>query len=150
MNKLKTIFAAVGVTSMLVLSPLAIAEGPQGAEYSGKMLKMMAKKLDLTDAQQDAFKALKEKNKSEKDLYKEQMKQYKAEMKGLMDADEFNEQDFASLRLKYQDTLEGVALLKAKSKFEMKNILTEEQLEKFKKMKKRMGKKHRGRHGESE
>lgn len=142
--------AAVGVTSMLVLSPLSSAEPHQGMEYSGKMLKVMTKKLDLTDAQQDAFKALKEKTKSERGLYKENMKAYKGELKTLMAAEEFNEQDFASLRLKYQDTLEGVALLKTKSKFEMKNILTEEQLEKFKKMKKRFAKKHRGQPSVSE
>ena len=59
------------------------------------------------------------------------MKAFRQQVKTLMSADNFDEQAFIQLEASNQDVFSAMALIKAKSKFAMKSVLTEEQLDKF-------------------
>jgi protein CpxP len=63
------------------------------------------------------------------------MKAFRQQVKSLISAESFDEQAFVQLQASNQDVFSAMALIKAKSKFAMKNILTEDQLEKLSSMK---------------
>ncbi|GHE89682.1 Spy/CpxP family protein refolding chaperone [Thalassotalea profundi] len=114
------------------------------AKQEHRQFKRMAKHLELTDEQKQQFKALKEQAKLDRTAMKDKMKSYKDQLKVLMEAATFDEQAFTQLHNTYQDTFTEAALLRAKHKHQMMQILTPEQQEKAKKMKNRMKGKHKG------
>ena len=138
----------------LSVSSMSFSTGANAYENEGvkrhiskqdhRQFKRMAKRLDLTDEQKEQFKTLKAQAKTERSAMKEKVKGYKDQVKILMEAAVFDEQAFLQLHSSYQNTFAEAALLRAKHKHEMMQILTPEQQEKAKKMKNRMKGKMKG------
>ena len=63
------------------------------------------------------------------------MQSFRTQVKTLLSAETFDEQAFIVLREGNQDIFTAMAVIKAKHKFAMKNILTEEQFTEFTQMK---------------
>ncbi|XQW85393.1 Spy/CpxP family protein refolding chaperone [Thalassotalea piscium] len=116
-------------------------KGHHMAKKDHRQFKRMAKYLELTDEQKQEFKTLKEQAKEARNSLKDNMKSYKAQVKVLMEADVFDEVAFKQLHTSYQDTFAEAAMLRAKNKHQMMQLLTPEQKEKAKKMKEKRGKK---------
>jgi len=139
----KNIAIATSLCSALILSTASLASsdeishqpgGKHHQQMNDKKLAKLTRKLDLSESQQADIKALKsEANEQMKEL-KPAMKAFKQQVKTLMSADSFDEQAFSELHESNQEVFSQMALIKAKSKFAMKSVLTEEQLEKFKAM----------------
>ncbi len=55
------------------------------------------------------------------------LESYHDEMKALIEAGSFDEQALLSLRAKYRDTFDQLALIKAKSRYDFLQMLTAEQ-----------------------
>ncbi len=148
-NTIKNIAIAASLCSVLVLSTASFANGDSSGKYSThqegrdnshqqmseKKLAKLARKLGLSESQQAEFKALKSDEKTQMQALKPAMKSFREQVKTLMSADTFDEQAFIQLQASNQDVFASMALIKAKSKFAMKSVLTEEQLEKFRSMK---------------
>jgi len=148
-NTIKNIAIATSLCSVLVLSTASFANSDdsnrhsihqEGSEkghqqMSEKKLAKLARKLGLSESQQEEFKALKDEEKAQMLALKPAMNAFREQVKTLISADSFDEQAFIELQANNQDVFSSMALIKAKSKFAMKSVLTEEQLEKFRSMK---------------
>lgn len=143
---LKKIAIATSLCSALVLSPVSLAGTDSNHNHhkggdkiyqqmSEKKFVKLTRKLDLSESQQTDIKALKSKEKAKIAALKPAMKAFRQKVKSLMSAESFDEQAFSKLHVSNQDVFTAMALVKAKSKFAMKSVLTEEQLEKFRSMK---------------
>jgi len=104
-------------------------------QMSEKKFAKLSKKLDLSESQQAQIKVLRSDEKTKIQALKPAMIAFKEQVKVLMSAESFDEQAFIQLQASNQDVFASMALIKAKSKFAMKSVLTEEQLEKFRSMK---------------
>ncbi|PKG82121.1 hypothetical protein CXF85_14565 [Colwellia sp. 75C3] len=142
---LKNIAIATSLCSALVLTPVSFA-GNDNSNHKGhheknqqqmseKKLAKLTRKLGLSESQQADIKTLKAEEKAQMQTIKPAMKAFREQVKTLMSADSFDEQAFVQLQENNQDVFSAMALIKAKSKFAMKSVLTEEQLEKFSSMK---------------
>ena len=141
----KKIAIATSLCSVLAFSSLSLADNEHSNHRSNaehnyqqmteKRLAKLTRKLGLSESQQADIKALKSKQKAQVRELKPAMKAFRQQVKTLMSADSFDEEAFSQLHASNQDTFSAMALIKAKSKFAMKSVLTQEQLEKFKKMK---------------
>jgi len=141
----KSIVIATSICSALVLTPVSFAgsghSNHQGGydksdqQMSEKKLAKLSRKLGLTESQQADIKALKTEEKTQMQALKPAMKAFREQVKTLMSAESFDEQAFIQLQASNQETFAAMALIKVKSKFAMKSVLTEEQLEKFRSMK---------------
>ena len=148
----KTLAIATSLCTALVLSPVSFAgcdnsgnQGGQGKGYhqsSEKRLAKMTRKLDLTESQQAEIKVLHADAKAQKIALTPAKQAYRQQVKTLMSADIFDEQAFIELQASNQDVSAAMALIKAKTMFAVKGVLTEEQLVKFNTMKHK-GKKSR-------
>ena len=141
---LKNIAIATSLCGALIISTTTFAgdnstyHDDRGVKYqqmSEKKLAKLSRKLGLSESQQADIKALKSEEKSQMQALKPAMKAFKEQVKTLMSADSFDEQAFIELQANNQDVFAQMALIKAKSKFAMKSVLTAEQLEKFRSMK---------------
>lgn len=138
---LKNIAISTSLCSALILTPVSFAgnDSPnhQGnheqnhQQMSEKKLAKLTRKLGLSQSQQADIKALKSEEKAQMLAIKPAMKAFRQQVKTLMSADSFDEQAFIQLQASNQDVFSAMALIKAKSKFAMKSVLTEEQLDKF-------------------
>jgi protein CpxP len=138
---LKNIAISTSLCSALILTPVSFAgnDSPnhQGnheqnhQQMSEKKLAKLTRKLGLSQSQQADIKALKSEEKAQMLAIKPAMKAFRQQVKTLMSADSFDEQAFIQLQTSNQDVFSAMALIKAKSKFAMKSVLTEEQLDKF-------------------
>lgn len=90
----------------------------------------MAKALGLTEEQKTAIQDIREQAKSEKSVLKEQLAGFKEDVKTLMNKEEFDETAFLNLKNEHQDTFTQLALLKAKTRHAIAQVLTDEQREK--------------------
>ena len=141
----KNLAIASSLCSALVLTPVSFAgsghSNHQGShdksdqQMSEKKLAKLSRKLGLTESQQADIKALKAEEKMQMQVLKPAMKAFREQVKTLMSADSFDEQAFIQLQASNQETFAAMALIKVKSKFAMKSVLTEQQLEKFRSMK---------------
>jgi protein CpxP len=148
-NTIKNIAIATSLCSVLVLSTASFAQmdssdgqitQQEGNEHkyhqmSEKKLAKLTRKLGLSETQQSELKAVKNEEKSQMAVLKPALNAFRDQVKTLMSAESFDEQAFIQLQASNQDVFASMALVKAKSKFSMKSILTQEQLEKFNKMK---------------
>ena len=146
-NIIKNIAITISLCSALVLSNASFAnndsldnrsayqEGKSHQEKNERRLAKLAHKLGLSDSQKIAFKALKEEEKTKMQSLKPAMDAFREQVKTLMLADSFDEPAFIELQANNQDVFAQMALIKAKSKFAMKSVLTEEQLTKLRSMK---------------
>lgn len=91
----------------------------------------MAKYLALSDEQKEQMKAQREQSKQAHNEYRTTMKSYHQQLKILMEATELDEQAFNTLYTQYQPTVAQIALLRAKDQFAMRQILTDEQKQKW-------------------
>ena len=142
---LKNIAIVTSLCSALVLAPVSYA-GNGNSDYQGgrdksyqqmseKKLAKMTRKLGLSESQQAEIKALKSEEQVQMQALKPAMKAFRTQVKALMSADSFDEAAFVQLQASNQDVFAAMALTKAKSKFAMKSVLTEEQLATFRSMK---------------
>jgi len=139
----KNIAIASSLCSALVLSTVSFAGNDSHqvgheksrSQMTEKRLAKLARKLDLSESQQTKISALKGEEVVQMQALKPAMKAFREQVKTLMSADSFDEQAFIQLQANNQDVFAAMALVKAKSKFAMKSVLTEEQLLKFRSMK---------------
>jgi len=141
----KNLVIATSLCSALVLAPISFAGSGNsnhqgghdisGQQMTEKKLAKLSRKLGLTESQQADIKALKSEEKTQMQALKPAMKAFREQVKTLMLAESFDEQAFIQLQASNQDVFAAMALVKAKSKFAMKSVLTEQQLEKFRSMK---------------
>ncbi|WP_057831591.1 Spy/CpxP family protein refolding chaperone [Colwellia sp. TT2012] len=144
-NVLKNIAIATSLCSALVLTPVSFAGNDSSTHQAGhdknhqqmseKKLAKLSKKLGLSESQLVEFKALKSEAKIDMQALKPAMLAFREQVKTLMSAESLDEQAFSQLQASNQDVFAAMALIKAKSKFAMKSILTKEQREKFRTMK---------------
>ena len=141
----KNIAIATSLCSVLVLAPASFAGNDSSSHQGGhdnshhqmseKKFAKLTRKLGLSESQQADIKALKSEEKAQIQTFKPAMKAFREQVKTLMSAESFDEEAFIQLQASNQDVFAAMALTKAKSKFAMKSVLTEEQLEKFRSMK---------------
>ncbi len=142
----RNIAIATSLCSALILSPVGLAAGENAHNHheghqkkdqqmSEKKLAKLSHKLGLSQSQQAEIKAIKSEEKAQMQTLTPAMKAFKVQVKTLMSADSFDEQAFVQLQAGNQDVFAALALIKAKSKFAMKSVLTAEQLAKFSSMK---------------
>jgi len=143
-SSLKNIAICTSLCSALVLSTITFAGNHSGFQGMGerdhhqmseKKFDRMASKLGLSESQQTDVKALKADAKVQMQALKPAMKAFRDQVKTLMSAESFDEAAFVQLQANNQDVFAAMALVKAKSKFAMKSVLTDEQLETFRSMK---------------
>ncbi|MEI6893126.1 MAG: Spy/CpxP family protein refolding chaperone [Colwellia sp.] len=150
----KTCAIVTSLCSALILAPVSYACSDNLASHSETHAKKhhhsgearfakLIKKLGLSDSQQAEIKTLKSEAKVENEALRPAMKAIHDQVKVLTSAESFDEQAFIALYASNQDVFTSRALIKAKSKFAMKNILTAEQLEIFNSMKDKKSKKHK-------
>ena len=100
-----------------------------------RSFKRIAKKLDLSDEQRVKVKEIFEQAKLKRVTNKEVMKDYKLQVKNLIEAPVFDDKAFNDLHSQYQDKFSEFALLMAKNKHAISQVLTTEQREKLAKLK---------------
>lgn len=141
----KNIAIATSLCSALFLAPASFAGNDSSTSQGGrdnsyqqmseKKLAKLTRKLGLSESQQTDIKALKNEEQAQMQALKPAMKAFRGQVKTLMSADSFDEEAFIQLQVSNQDVFSAMALIKAKSKFAMKSVLTEEQLATFRSMK---------------
>ena len=112
-----------------------INHGYEYQQLSHKKFARLTKKLSLSQTQQENIKSLKQSTHEEMAALKPAMQSFRTQVKTLLSAETFDEQAFIVLREGNQDIFTAMAVIKAKHKFAMKNILTEEQFTEFTQMK---------------
>ncbi len=139
--KIKTLLTAA-LCSLTLIAGGAVAKPGQGPGAGPGMNPPaecpLIEQLDLTEAQQAQFNSLKEKHHSEMKALKEESalrKQHHQEMAALLSAKSFDETAAMKMIAKHRAEREALAdqmkLLKLKHKFEMMQLLNEEQKQKF-------------------
>ena len=151
-KKIRVALIFIALSGPLLLSPLSLAKDhqQQGMKESRKgdgnhlsmmkhQLKRMAKKLDLSQAQREQIKAIAHQAKVDGAELKLVMKEFKEKNKVLMQEESFNETAFLLLHQEYQNTLSNIALIKAKTKHAIFQVLTDEQKTKWRSLKQQRG-----------
>lgn len=95
------------------------------------------KGLKLTDDQKTKITEIKSNAKTENEALHIQMKEFKQREKALLQADVFDESSYVALFDEYQSVRSQLALNRAKNKHAIKQLLTEEQIKKMNRKKKR-------------
>ena len=148
----KALLVLATTGTLMAPAAFAVAEGGFGehrmmkSHHSGKHLKKMAHKLDLSDAQVEQIKQIREQNKEDMVSLRDTMKTFKEQVKTEQTGSDFDEAAFATTYAQYQDSFEKMALLRAKMAHAIVNVLTPEQQEKWQTMKEK--RKNRGGRGE--
>lgn len=118
-------------------------DAPFEKQFTGKHKrhhhKMMVRYLELTDEQQAEMKSIRQQAKTEGSAIKESLSTYKEKVSVIIQADEFDQAAFENLHAEYQQNFSQMALLKAKTKHAMRQVLTEEQQEKWAEIKPKRG-----------
>ena len=105
-------------------------------KYSMKrQFKKMARHLQLSEEQKVKVKAIFEQAKDSREEQRASMKDFKEQVKSLMQSTVFDDKAFTEIHSQYQATFAEMALLKAKNKHAIYQVLTPEQREKFSKFK---------------
>jgi periplasmic protein CpxP/Spy len=108
-----------------------------------RQYKKMVKHLQLSEDQKVKVKAIFEQAKVSSHAQRESMKGFKVQVKSLMEAPVFDDKAFNELHSQYQTKFSEMALLKAKNKHAILQVLTAEQREKFMKFNMKSKRKHR-------
>jgi Spy/CpxP family protein refolding chaperone len=166
-KSMKTIFSTVAVCTAITFASIAtvnasdegveaVSSHQQEHKHRGHRneMKRMAKFLSLSEDQKVKINAIKTKSRDQHQPLNASMKAFKIAEKNLLTAKTFDEKAFSSLQSEYQPTLTKLALIRAKSKQALFNVLNKEQQDKWLKMmeghrgdKKGHGKKHSDKHG---
>lgn len=111
----------------------ALAQRWRNADKKGKghkMMRKMQRRLGLSDEQQAQVTAILDQQKAQLAAYEEQIKQHKAAELELIRADAFDRDAFTALNATFKPVALEIALLKTKARYDMVQILTDEQREK--------------------
>lgn len=140
--KLKT-FVLLGAVLVGTLSTTAVMAKPhQGMNvYRILLSEKGSERLDLTLSQQNQIKTIAESEKQALATYKEKGKETKQALQSLVKAPSFDEIAFRQALTEGQHVRTEVAVLKAKNKNRIWNLLTAEQQSKLEKIKEKMRKK---------
>ncbi|GEM_PF-4709800 len=94
------------------------------------MERKMARRLNLTDEQQSQAADIMSRQKALLAAYEDQLKEHRMAEKALIRADEFDRDAYVALNDAFKQTQLEIALLRAKTRYDMAQILTDEQREK--------------------
>ncbi len=153
-SKLALLVATLTVTSLTTATAMAKPMGDKdiemttfNAQHQGKAhhngeynkhKKMMqkrfmhmAKKLQLTTEQRQRVKQIFKKAKAEREKYQPMMQAFQQAMQSLVTASSFDEQAILALKENYKSTFDQLALIKARSRFDLYAMLTPEQKDKW-------------------
>jgi protein CpxP len=152
-NKLTLLITSVVLATFLI-TPSIYAEGSaeyerehisknnehhknemKGNKHLRHKLKKMARFLELTDEQKQQIKSIMQQEKVSMDANKSSITSFKEQMKVIIQAEVFDESAFINLQQGYQQEFTNIALIKAKSKHSIFQILTDEQRDKMKQFK---------------
>jgi len=111
-----------------------------------KRFKRMAHQLALTSEQRQQMKDILKNAKADREKYQPMMQAFHQAMQTLLTADTFDEQAILALKDNYKSTFEQLALIKAKSRFDMFAMLTDEQKDKWLAMQQKRHEKRMGEH----
>jgi Spy/CpxP family protein refolding chaperone len=132
-----TVIAFASVASVNASPCVSFFDGQRGdgqgyihQENKHKM-KRMVKALSLTKQQQEQIKTIKIKASEQGKALKLSMIDFRAGRKELIHAKSFDENAFKALQDKYQVTFSQFALIRAKTKHAVFNVLTTEQQDKW-------------------
>ncbi len=137
MKKHTKIIAILFAGSLLTVGALQAAGHHDGKQCDGKMMHMM-KKLDLTNAQHDAIKAIKDTQHANKMAHKEQMKPIREAMKQQVMSDNFDLREVRNLAHQKALIVESMTVSKAQSMHQVHQQLTPEQRAKMMELKAKM------------
>jgi len=88
------------------------------------MMKRMVNTLSLSEQQQVQITAVKHQARQQHEMLRDSMKKFKAEEKALLQAQVFDEQAYSVLHTAYQPIFMELALIRAKTKHAVFNVLT--------------------------
>jgi len=88
--------------------------------------------LDLDDAQKENIAEIIETHQQERQKSKGRIREHREKLRSLMMADEFNEAEFRDVFREMAPVMEERAVARARLAFEVKNVLTPEQLDELK------------------
>ena len=145
---MKTIFTTAAVCIVIAFASVASAkvsnndaslDAPRNHKehkYHGNKgeMKRMAKALSLSDEQKVEIKAIKDQAKEQHKTLSASIKEFKIAERKLQHTATFDEQSYSALQDTYQPIFAQLALIRAKAKHAVFNILTTEQQEKWLKM----------------
>ncbi|MBL4765393.1 MAG: Spy/CpxP family protein refolding chaperone [Colwellia sp.] len=147
----KTIFSTVALCVVIAFASAANVNASdhditfnapiehQGHKHQGSKHKMkrMAKALSLSEQQQVQIKAIKKQAKEQHKSLRASMAEFKIAEQKLLQRESFSEQEYSILHNTYQAVFAQVALIRAKTKHAVFNVLTAEQQLKWLKITKR-------------
>lgn len=146
----KTIFSTIAICSCIAFASIASVNAsnnkgafdePRGQQENMYKVQRMAKVLSLSEQQQVKIKEIKSQGKEQHQALRALMKKFKYAEKQLVQTVTFDEAAFTALHNEYQPIFSQAALIRAKTKHAVFNVLTAEQQEKWLKITKR----HKGR-----
>ncbi len=146
MNKSSKLLSVIALSTMFTLAQPIMAmaydvdsaqQEEQHPKHMKHKLQRLTKALALTEEQQQKIKAIFAQAKERRAEHKSAMVGFKEQVRSLMTSAVFDDKAFIELHNQYQDQLTEAALQRAKTKHAMTQVLTQEQSEKFAKMKKR-------------
>ncbi len=114
----------------------SVEKGDHKQAKAKKSLRRLAKKLDLSAEQRSQIKTIFAQRKAGHKERKESMAGFKAKVDTMLQNNEFDESNFAVIYSEYQAEFEQMAMEKAKARYEILQVLTPEQQQKFLKMRK--------------
>jgi protein CpxP len=137
MKKHYKIIAILLAGSLLTVGGLQAKSHHDEQQCGDKMMHMM-KKLDLTDAQHDAIKAIKDTQHANKMAHKEQIKPIREAMKQQVMSDNFDISEVSKLAHQKALLVESMTISKAQSMHNIHQQLTPEQRAKMMELKAKM------------
>ena len=153
---MKKLMSVLGLSLALAVGSGAYAgerfHDGMSMERGERMMQHMFSRLDLSDEQRDAVHAIRDEAHATMDAYKEKSQvdpaQMRAQMKALVQAESFDEQAFRDLMSQQQVHKTQMALIHAKMKNAVWNVLNAEQQAQMSEMMEKRGKRGfgRGRH----
>lgn len=122
--------------ALFVSSP-ALAQGPfgpPGEPRGGNPEHRLFEQLDLTDAQKEQIRAIREKERADSKPFIEQLGQLHQSMGELVFSDTFNESAVKSIIAQQGQVNASLGLIRAKAQFDVYQVLTPEQKAKLKEL----------------
>ena len=144
MKKHTKIIAILLAGSLLTVSGLRAKDHHSAKHHDGKIMHMM-KNLDLTDAQQDAIKAIRDRQKGNMKQHKTQMKSIREAMKQQVTSDNFNLNEVRRLAHEKAVIIETMTVSKAQTMHSVHQQLNPEQRAELAKLKAKMHDKKKSR-----
>lgn len=111
-----------------------LSQGKRSDKVAGRL----AKALELTDEQVTQFDALRKQTRENAMAFASTSKQHRESLRALVRADKFDSASYAKLQASFSDQLVEQRVKQLELRYRMKNLLSEEQQKKMRKMQKRM------------